>query len=101
MSLPPTLEEKCRAKKAEQLSRIPKEWTIEPPAESICNVTDLPESFGILTPEEIEITELDDLDELLSRLAKGVWTSLAVTTAYCKRAIVAQQLVYHVPRPAC
>lgn len=97
MSLPSDLEARCRAKKGAQLSKIPKEWTIETPAESVLNVLNLPCEYGTLTADEVEITELDDVGELLSRLAKGVWSAVAVTTAYCKRAIIAHQLVAYTP----
>lgn len=93
MTLPAELASKCREKKAEQQSRIPKQWLIDQPPQETLNVLTLPTSYNILTPLEGEITELDDVDELLSRLAKGVWTAVDVTTAYCKRAIIAHQLV--------
>lgn len=93
MSLPADLEAKCFAKRQEQHQRIPKEWLIPKPPESSLNVLHLPVTYGILSPQEIEITELDDIQQLLSCLAKGTWTSVAVTTAFCKRAIIAHQLV--------
>ncbi|ETS74588.1 hypothetical protein PFICI_13072 [Pestalotiopsis fici W106-1] len=93
MSLPPALEEQCAAKKAEQLSKIPKDWLIDSPAHDTLSVIDFPSTCtDILNDKEIEITELDDIDELLGRLAKGVWGAEEVTRAYCKRAIIAHQL---------
>lgn len=93
MSLPSELAERCRVKKAEQQSKIPSEWLIEAPPDTTVNVLDLPTTYGILTDFEIEITELDDVALLLEKLAKGVWSAVDVTRAYCKRAIIAHQLV--------
>lgn len=70
---------------------------ITPPPDSMLNVLGLPTTYPILTEEEIAITELDDVEELLARLANGTWTSVAVTKAYCKRAIIAHQLVREAP----
>lgn len=54
---------------------------------------DIPRRSGILSEQEIEITEQYSAEQLLRRLAQGGVTSLAVTTAFCKRAAIAQQLV--------
>lgn len=81
------------AKKSKQLAQIPKEWTLEripPPSET--NVVHIPDSCGLLDDTELEITN-SDVDILLEKLAKGEWTSVSVTTAFYKRAIIAQQLV--------
>lgn len=79
-------------KKAKQQALIPKEWTlafIPPPGSDSRSV---PESCGLLDPVELEITN-SDIDILLEKLAKGEWTSVSVTTAFYKRAIIAHQLV--------
>ncbi|RAL07391.1 general amidase GmdB [Aspergillus homomorphus CBS 101889] len=47
---------------------------------------------NILTPEELDLTENYTAGQLLQRLAWGDISSEAVTTAFCKRAAVAQQL---------
>lgn len=52
----------------------------------------VPKSCGILTSEELAITESSAVD-LVSQLAAGKLTSVAVTTAFCKRAAIAHQLV--------
>lgn len=54
---------------------------------------DIPRKSGILSTRELEITENYSVAELLDRLASGTLTSLEVTTAFCKRAAIAQQLV--------
>ncbi|EAW06969.1 general amidase GmdB [Aspergillus clavatus NRRL 1] len=47
---------------------------------------------GILSKAELDITERYTATELLLKLAQGELTSLAVTTAFCKRAAIAQPL---------
>ncbi|KZT58671.1 amidase [Calocera cornea HHB12733] len=81
------------AKKAAQTAAIPKEWTITPPPADRLNVLGVPRESGLLSEKELEITELRDVDKLLVKLAKGEWTSVEVTTAFLKRAIIAQQVV--------
>ncbi len=54
---------------------------------------EVPKRSGILTSREIEITEAYTAVDLLARLAKGNYTALEVTTAFCKRAAIAQQLL--------
>ncbi|KAL5512322.1 hypothetical protein ACEPAG_3314 [Sanghuangporus baumii] len=80
-------------KKQRQLSAIPKEWIISPPPEDQLDVTGVPASCRLLTPFELEVTELDDVGILLAKLASGEWSSVDVTRAYYKRAIIAQQVV--------
>ncbi|KLO17536.1 general amidase [Schizopora paradoxa] len=83
---------RCVAKKQQQWDSIPKEWIISPPKEGDLNVMDIPRSCGILSPKELEITDMDDIVHILRNLADGTWTSVQVTTAFYKRAIIAHQL---------
>lgn len=53
----------------------------------------IPEKSGILSDRELAITENYAVPELLAKLASGEFTSLEVTTAFSKRAAIAQQLV--------
>lgn len=53
---------------------------------------DIPRRSGILTEQELRITEAYDVRHLLQALASGELTSLEVTLAFCKRAAIAQQL---------
>ena len=80
-------------KRERQKKAIPKDWLIAKPPESQLDVTQIPSQCGLLSSLEIEITETDDVAVVLSKLAKGEWSSVAVTTAYYKRAIIAHQLV--------
>ncbi|KIX00791.1 uncharacterized protein Z518_09856 [Rhinocladiella mackenziei CBS 650.93] len=53
---------------------------------------DIPRKSGLLSDREIDITEKYTVSELLVKLASGEFTSLEVTTAFSKRAAIAQQL---------
>lgn len=79
-------------KKHRQQKAIPKEWLITPPPETTLNVTGFPETCGLLTPQELAITN-ENVGILLKKLASGEWSAVDVTTAFYKRAIIAQQLV--------
>ncbi|KAK7215767.1 hypothetical protein V2G26_003770 [Clonostachys chloroleuca] len=67
---------------------LPRELIESPPTD----VSGIPASCGILSKDEIEITENYDAVGLVSALAKQQYTAVAVTTAFCKRAIIAHQL---------
>ncbi|KAL2848589.1 amidase signature domain-containing protein [Aspergillus pseudoustus] len=69
---------------------IPSEWRIEtlPTDDSVMS---FPKTSGILTPDELTVTESSATD-LVRDLAAGKITSVAVTTAFCKRAALAHQL---------
>lgn len=89
----PTWQELAADKKTRQTEAIPKEWIIAlPPADQL-DVSDVPAKCGLLTPFELEVTESTDVADLLEKLATGKWSSVDVTRAYYKRAIIAQQLV--------
>ena len=85
-------QEIAAQKKQEQAESIPKEWAITQDP-NVLDVRLVPKDSGLLSAREIEITELGDVDALLQRLASGQWTSVEVTTAFYKRAIIAHQLV--------
>jgi amidase len=80
-------------KQRRQQESIPAAWRIDAPGPEVLNVMDVPRSCGLLSALELEITEITDVDVLLERLATGTWSSVEVTTAFYKRAIVAQQIV--------
>ncbi len=86
-----TWEEIANDKKARIAASIPTEWLLkQKPTED--SVMDYPKKSGILGPEELAITE-STATELVAQMATGKLTSVAVTTAFCKRAALAQQLV--------
>ncbi|KAH7928245.1 general amidase [Leucogyrophana mollusca] len=79
-------------KRRRQEESIPKEWLISQPPINVLDVTSIPEESDVLSAREIEITNCQ-VELLLVKLASAEWTSLEVTTAFYKRAIIAQQLV--------
>ncbi|KAK7733031.1 hypothetical protein SLS53_008360 [Cytospora paraplurivora] len=92
-------QEIAAMKKAEQLSRIPKEWILSgtglpTDAVHLCPVASL---SGILSARELAITgSAYDATALLAKIADGTFTSVEVVTAFCKRAAVAQQDCFHI-----
>ena len=50
-------------------------------------------SCGLLTPRELEITDVEDATTLLNKIQSKEWSAFEVTVAYCKRSAIAQQLV--------
>ncbi|PYI21446.1 alpha-glucosidase [Aspergillus violaceofuscus CBS 115571] len=87
------------AHKRKQLdSQIPSAWRLTDafraslPANGHLLAFDPVAKSNILTPEELDLTENYTAGQLLQRLAWGDVSSVAVTTAFCKRAAVAQQL---------
>jgi hypothetical protein len=88
----PSWSDLAADKKRRQHEAIPTEWLVTPPSETTLNVIHFPETCGLLTPRELVITN-EDVDNLLKKLASSEWTSVEVTTAFYKRAVIAQQLV--------
>ncbi|KXJ92494.1 amidase signature domain-containing protein [Microdochium bolleyi] len=88
-----------------QRSRIPQEWHLSKSQIAELTQASSTKSGGVdlittkaaqranlLSAKEIEITESYTATELLSQLADGRLNSVDVTTAFCKRAAIAQQL---------
>ncbi|KAF7314350.1 General amidase [Mycena kentingensis (nom. inval.)] len=91
-SVPEDWQLKCARRKQAQLDSIPSEWIIERPPPEQLNVIAFPSQCGLLSPLELEITETVDVQTILDNLKERKWTSVQVTTAFYKRAIIAQQL---------
>ncbi|KAJ7134760.1 general amidase [Mycena epipterygia] len=85
-------ETACARRKRAQIESIPKEWIIEPLPKDHLNVMDVPRQCGLLNDLELKITETVDVQTILDKLRLGEWSSVQVTTAFYKRAIIAQQL---------
>lgn len=84
--------EKIAEDKRDRISAsIPEEWRIKSGVVHGNSVMDYPEISGIMTDEEIAITESSAVD-LVTKLANGELTSVDVATAFCKRAALAHQL---------
>lgn len=67
---------------------LPKDIIEKPPL----NVTDIPRTCGILSKEEISITEDYDAIALAEAIAERKLTAVQVAKAFCKRAAIAHQL---------
>jgi hypothetical protein len=79
-------------KKTRQQASIPQDWLVSPPSADRLNVIDFPRESGLLSPIELTITE-STVETLLANLASSTWTSVDVTRAFYKRAILAHQAV--------
>ncbi|KAH7370029.1 amidase [Rhexocercosporidium sp. MPI-PUGE-AT-0058] len=97
-----------RQKIAKRNSQIPTTWLIssellpkDPPIKEYGtqNVVQLPRECGILTSAEIEITETTSVQSLLSMIASRKLSATDVTTAFCKRTAIAQQLTNCITEP--
>ncbi|PLN82898.1 amidase signature enzyme [Aspergillus taichungensis] len=83
------------ARQAQQAA-IPPAWRLSPAtlkASRSANATlHTIRTSGILTPQELQWTEVSEIRPLLARLAAREITSEQLTLAFCKRAALAQQL---------
>ena len=89
-----TWQEKAKIKRNQAAAAIPWEWKL---SESLTqndqtSVLDIPGRCGILNERELDITENYDAIALLEKLASRQFTAVEVTTAFSKRAAIAQQL---------
>lgn len=85
---------RAEEKRAEQRSRIPREWVLSPvpSVESAPDALDFIRTSGLLTTEEFDITETTEIDALVAKLATGQLSSVQVVGAFSKRAAIAHQL---------
>ncbi|KAM6501145.1 general amidase [Amanita muscaria] len=82
----------AQEKKRKTEALIPKEWILpNPPPTDQLDVSHVPDQCGLLTKKEIEITN-SPVGVLLTNLASQTWSSVEVTIAFSKRAIIAHQL---------
>lgn len=89
----PDWKELVAEKKSRQQASIPKDWILTNlPSKLVLDITKFPEECALLSTKDVEITNTS-VDILLENLATGSWSAVAVTTAFCKRAIIAHQLV--------
>ncbi|KAI2840227.1 hypothetical protein CBS147321_7233 [Aspergillus niger] len=79
-------------------AQIPSEWRLTEkflaaiPTNGHLIEADVVRGSGILSEKELSITENHSATALLAELSRGNLTSVEVTTAFCKRAAIAQQL---------
>ncbi|PVH81660.1 amidase [Cadophora sp. DSE1049] len=89
-----TWKEICSEKREKRDSAIPLAWII-PNLEKFTattNLLDVSSKCGILTENEIRITTDYDAVGIVDAIHQRLFTAEAVTTAFCKRAAIAQQL---------
>lgn len=84
------------SQKAKQIlaDSIPPEWRLSKdklPPEDRLDVRDVPKQSGLLTDQELAVTD-SYATEIVAKIAAGEWTSEAVTLAFCKRAAIAHQV---------
>ncbi|KAF7329272.1 Amidase domain-containing protein [Mycena kentingensis (nom. inval.)] len=73
--------------------RLPAEFIARYPPGS--DVRGAPSASGLLSPDELEITSLDgDSVSLLDKIKRKDVTAVQVASAFCKRAAIAQQLLF-------
>ncbi len=100
----PSWEQKAAAKRKSCADLIPESWKIpdqvlaglKQPLDQSRNdlfALDIIRKSQVLTTRELEIIETYEVASLLGHLAEGSLTAVDVTTAFSKRAAVAQQLV--------
>ncbi|KAE8155082.1 amidase signature domain-containing protein [Aspergillus avenaceus] len=85
-------------KRKELDAQIPAEWKLTkasiaalPKNENLVDAN-IPRYSGLLSEEELDLTESYSATQLLQKLARGEVSSVTVTTAFSKRAAIAQQL---------
>jgi len=82
-------------KQTERNNKIPPQWLIDSALRNATSVLHFPVTYGVLNEVERDITSKFDATTLLKKLKEGSWSAEQVTTAFCKRAAIAQQLVNH------
>ncbi|KAL8657244.1 MAG: hypothetical protein Q9226_002100 [Calogaya cf. arnoldii] len=79
----------------EQQSRTGQAWLMpqsQLSSDNVLDVTDLPRSCGNLSSREVYITDSYDASRLAAAIRAKTYTAIEVTTTYCKRAAIANQL---------
>ncbi|KAI7152552.1 amidase [Hortaea werneckii] len=93
--MPEKWQDIAARKQRERADRIPSQWKLSSahiPGESRTIVLSVPRECGLLSEQELNITENYDASALVSALASGKLKAVDVTTAFCKRAAIAHQL---------
>src|SRR5689334_13141752 len=90
-----------KQKRQDNIKKTPREWllshefvqSLDCGPNKHTNVLDAARLSEKLSDKEVEITEMHSAARLLQKLRDGELSSLEVTTAFCKRAAIAQQLL--------
>lgn len=82
---PPRWQQISWQKKDEQFARIPHEWRLpNKPTPDVTNYLDIPRTCGILSPEELKITEDYDATAFAEAIRSRKLKCIDVTRAFCK-----------------
>ena len=73
---------------------MPKSCWLHPKHIGTNNVLDVPRNCGILSKQELEITENYDATSLTQAIISKKFSCVQVAEAFCKRAAIATQLVH-------
>ena len=92
-SATPAWKQKATAKRDKVYNQIPKEWRLAEPLPTPKNTYEYLRTSGILSQDELAITETTSARVLLNKLATKQVSAVDVTKAFCKRAAIAQQLI--------
>ena len=84
-SAPADWELVAKRKKAEQDARVPKDWRLSTlPGPEVHNYTEIPRKCGLLTQEELQLTEQYDAVALAAAIREKRVKCLDVARAFCK-----------------
>ena len=84
-STPAKWELVSKKKKAEQDARIPADWRLSTlPGPEVHNYTEIPRQCGLLTQDELQITEKYDAVALAAAIREKRLKCLDVARAFCK-----------------
>lgn len=89
-----TYQQRARLKRGQRDSLIPAQWRLAsiPSATEAADAVKFIRECKLLSARELSITETSDVNILLQQLASRQLSSVEVTTAFAKRAMLAQQL---------
>lgn len=94
-SITATWQERAAAKRESIAASIPQEWRLDATViQTSSQQRDISGVYieGLLDEETVAITQLDSLD-IVAAIQSRRYSALQVTTAFCRRAAVAQQIV--------
>lgn len=80
----------AQQKQADRDNKIPQDWRVQVDKD-LLDVTGVPLNCGILNDLEKQIVQTSAPD-IVSKMISKQWSSVQVTTAFCKTAAIAQQL---------
>lgn len=89
---PPAWQHVAATRRSLIESKIPPEWRVPEELLQSKNLVDLPRKCGIMTEQELSITELSAV-EIVSAIQTNKISAVDTTTAFCKRAAIAHQAV--------